>query len=171
MKSDEKKFPNSFIEKWCYKKTVNDKNFYRNIGILKIRNFLMNKEIIIILQNSKKKLKYKMGGMAHLNLIYNLILYLKPKSILETGVAFGWSTLVFSLSKPKTSELISIDLSYPTASSEKFVALALPYSQKKKLKLLRGIDSNFLKSFYVKNKRFDFIHYDSDKSYEGRKKL
>ena len=111
-----------------------------------------------------------MGGMAHLNLIYNLILYLKPKSILETGVAFGWSTLVFSLSKPKTSELISIDLSYPTASSEKFVALALPYSQKKKLKLLRGIDSNFLKLFYEKNKRFDFIHYDS-KSYEGRKKL
>ena len=90
-----------------------------------------------------------MGGMAHLNLIYNLILYLKPKSILETGVAFGWSTLVFSLSKPKTSELISIDLSYPTASSEKFVALALPYSQKK-LRLLRGIDSNFLKSFYEK---------------------
>ena len=24
-----------------------------------------------------------MGGMAHLNLIYNLILYLKPKSILK----------------------------------------------------------------------------------------
>ena len=132
-----KKFPKSFIEKWCYKKKVNDKNFYRNIGILKIRNFLMNKEIIIILQTQRKKLKYKMGGMAHLNLIYNLILYLKPKSILETGVAFGWSTLVFSLSKPKTSELISIDLSYPTASSEKFVALALPYSQKKKIKIIK----------------------------------
>ena len=42
--------------------------------------------------------------------------------------------------------------------------------KKKKLKLLRGIDSNFLKLFYEKNKRFDFIHYDSDKSYEGRKK-
>ena len=111
-----------------------------------------------------------MGGMAHLNLIYNLNKYLKPNKILETGVAFGWSTLVFILSKSKIASLISIDLSYPTASSENFVAMAVPNNLKKKYKLLRGIDNNFLKLFKYKKIYFDLIHYDSDKSYIGRKK-
>ena len=108
--------------------------------------------------------------MAHLNLIYNLNKHLKPIKILETGVAFGWSTLVFILSKNKKTSLTSIDLSYPTMSSYKYVAMAVPLNLKKKFKLCRGIDTNFLKLFNKDKKYFDFIHYDSDKSYIGRKK-
>ena len=33
-----------------------------------------------------------------------------------------------------------------------------------------GIDHDFLLSFKDQKIRFDFIHYDSDKSYEGRMK-
>ena len=98
-----------------------------------------------------------MGGMAHLNLIYNLNRYLKTNKILETGVAFGWSTLVFILSKSKNASLTSIDLSYPTASSENFVAMAIPNNLKTKYKLLRGIDNNFLKLFKIK--KFTLISY------------
>ena len=83
---------------------------------------------------------------------------------------FCWSTLVIILSKKKKSNLTSIDLSYPTKESEKLVGKALPYSFKNKYRLLMGIDHDFLLSFKDQKIRFDFIHYDSDKSYEGRMK-
>jgi len=159
------------ILRWCNKKRITENNFYRQLGIHKPRDFFIDKKSYYYSAKLKEsKLKYKMGGMAHLNLIYNLMLHFKPKTILETGVAFGWSTLVFYLSKKINSSVISVDLSYPTASSDKFVALALPSNIKKKINLLRGIDYNYLKSFNQNKKHFDFIHYDSDKSYEGRKK-
>ena len=83
-------------------------------------------------------MKYKMGGMAHLNLIYNLTKHFLPKNILETGVAFGWSTLVFMLSKNHNSNLTCIDLSYPTKSSNKLVGGALPANFKNKLNYMKG---------------------------------
>ena len=74
------------------------------------------------------------------------------------------------ISKSKHSELTSIDLSYPTKSSHKYVGMALPSNLKKKFKLFIGIDHDYIKNFEKENFFFDFIHYDSDKSYEGRKK-
>lgn len=165
------KFNKNFILEWCNRKIISEQNFYRRIGLKNSQNFFDDKKAYYLQAKLKeKKLKYKMGGMAHLNLIYNLNKHLVPKKILETGVAFGWSTLVFILSKSKQASLTSIDLSYPTISSHKFVAMAVPNNLKKKFKLLKGIDNNFL-NFFKKNKTFfDFIHYDSDKSYIGRKK-
>ena len=162
---------NNFILSWCKKKRISEKNFYKKIGLHSSFNFFeQQKSYYVLAKLKEKKLKYKMGGMAHLNLIYNLTKHLKPKKILETGVAFGWSTLVFILSKPKYSNLISIDLSYPTRASDKLVGMTLPTNFKNKFKLLRGIDYKYLKLFSKKKKYFDFIHYDSDKSYVGRKK-
>ncbi len=159
------------ISQWCKKKKINEKIFYKKLGLKKPKNFFLeNSSYYLSAKLKQKNLNYKMGGMAHLNLIYNLIKFYKPKKILETGVAFGWSTLVFILSKTKNSELISIDLSYPTKSSEKYVAKALPYNFKNKFKLMMGIDQDYLSLFKDKKKKFDFIHYDSDKSYDGRKK-
>jgi predicted O-methyltransferase YrrM len=159
------------ITEWCKKKKLSEKFFYKKLGLKKQKDFFIeNRSYYLSAKLKQKDLNYKMGGMAHLNLIYNLIKYYKPKKILETGVAFGWSTLVLILSKTKDSELTSIDLSYPAKSSEKFVAKALPYNFKNKYKLLMGIDHDYLNLFKDKKKKFDFIHYDSDKSYNGRKK-
>ena len=166
-----KSYDSKQLLKLCEKEKITDNIFYTKIKIFKPKNFFHDKKSYYISARSRERsLNYKMGGMAHLNLIYNLVKYLKPKDILETGVAFGWSTLVFILSKPKHSNLTSIDLSYPTKSSDKFVAMALPPNLKNEFKLLRGIDYNHLKFFNKKKKYFDFIHYDSDKSYDGRKK-
>lgn len=171
IKDSKEKYSKRFILKWCKNKTILDKNFYRKIGLRKPKNFFEDKKNFYLQAKSREKnLKYRMGGMAHLNLIYNLNKYLTPKKILETGVAFGWSTLVFILSKSRKTSLTSIDLSYPTASSEKMVGMAVPSNLKKNYKLLRGIDNNFLNLFKYKKIFFDFIHYDSDKSYIGRKK-
>lgn len=171
IKKNKEKFSKIFILKWCERKTISEDNFYRKINLKDFKNFFVDKKSFYLQAKLKERnLKYRMGGMAHLNLIYNLNKYLKPNKILETGVAFGWSTLVFILSKSKNASLTSIDLSYPTASSENFVAMAVPNNLKKKYKLLRGIDNNFLKLFKYKKIYFDLIHYDSDKSYIGRKK-
>lgn len=170
-RSDKSEYKNSFILKWCEKKKILEKNFYKKIGLMHHSNFFLEKKSYYLSAKLKEKnLKYKMGGMAHLNLIYNLTKHFTPNNILETGVAFGWSTLVFILSKPKYSNLISIDLSYPTMASDKLVGMALPSKFKNKFKLYRGIDHKYLKIFDDQKKYFDFIHYDSDKSYNGRKK-
>ena len=170
-KNSREKYTKDFVSEWCKKKIISEHNFYRKIGLKYSKNFFDDKKSYYLQARIKERnLKYKMGGMAHLNLIYNLNKHLMPKKILETGVAFGWSTLVFVLSKSNQASLTSIDLSYPTSSSDKFVALAVPSHLKKKFKLLKGIDNNFLKLFKQKNFSFDFIHYDSDKSYIGRKK-
>ena len=159
------------VNSWCYKKKILEKNFYMKIGFKKTENFFQKHRSFYLMAKLKEKnLVYKMGGMAHLNLIYNLIKCYNPKQILETGVAFGWSTLAIILSKSQKSNLISIDLSYPTKSSYKLVGMAIPSNLKKKFTLLSGIDYEYLYKFVINKKKFDFIHYDSDKSYLGRKK-
>lgn len=171
IRSNISKIKNDFILTWCERNKISEKEFYLKIHLKKPRNFFeKEKEYYNFAKLKQKKLNYKMGGMAHLNLIYNLILYLKPKKILETGVAFGWSTLVLILSKQKNSNLTSIDLSYPTKNSEKLVGGAIPSNLKNKFTLLMGIDNYYLKKFCKQKKTYDFIHYDSDKSYDGRKK-
>ena len=169
--SEKLNYDKNFIKEWCKKKKILDKVFYKKIGLNYYSNFFEEqKSYLLSAKIKEKKLKYKMGGMAHLNLIYNLNKHFLPKNILETGVAFGWSTLVFMVSKCKNSNLTCIDLSYPTKSSNKLVGGALPANLKKKLKLYEGVDFKYLKFLYKKKKFFDFIHYDSDKSYDGRKK-
>lgn len=164
-------YTKDFVSEWCKKKKISEENFYRKIGLKCSKNFFDDKKSYYLQARIKERnLKYKMGGKAHLNLLFNLVIYLKPKNILETGVAFGWSTLIFLLSKKKISKLTSIDLSYPTSSSDKYVAMALPSNLKNKLTLIRGIDYDYLNVLVRKKKFFDFIHYDSDKSYIGRKK-
>jgi len=165
------KIKNKYINSWCESKKISEENFYRKIGIKNHKNFFHEKKAFYNSAiNKQKKIGFKMGGMAHLNLIYNLTIHLKPKNILETGVAFGWSTLVFVLSKRNFSKLTSLDLDYPSMSSHKFVGRALPSNLRTKFKLLKGVDYKFLKNFSEEKKYFDFIHYDSDKSYDGRKK-
>ena len=142
-------YSNNFIEEWCKKKKILDKVFYKKIGLSYYSNFFEEKKSYFLSAKLKeKKLKYKMGGMAHLNLIYNLTKHFLPKNILETGVAFGWSTLVFMLSKNHNSNLTCIDLSYPTKSSNKLVGGALPANFKNKLTLYEGVDYKYLKFFY-----------------------
>ncbi len=124
-------------------------------------------------RTAKKKynlLGVKMGGMADLNLIYNITKKTKPQNILETGVAFGWSTLAFSLSKKKNSKIFSIDLPYPFKNSQNYIAKALPENLKKNIRFFFGIDTEILNQLFFKKKMFDIIHYDSDKSFEARKK-
>lgn len=157
-------------KKWIKENLISHKTFYK-INKIKYSNFFLKQKKYFI--QAKKKydlLAVKMGGMADLNLIYNITKKNKPQNILETGVAFGWSTLAFSLSKKKNTKIFSIDLPYPFKNSHNYIAKALPVNLKKNIRFFFGIDTEILNQLYYKKKKFDIIHYDSDKSFEARKK-
>jgi hypothetical protein len=58
-----------------------------------------------------KSCPIKMGGPGSLEIIYQLSEYSKARRVIETGVAYGWSSLVFllSLKNRNDSLLISTD--------------------------------------------------------------
>mgnify|MGYP001348129855 CR=1 FL=1 len=155
---------------WINKNVINHKKFYRIHNIRYKNFFLEQKRHYLAAKNKYKSLRIKMGGMADLNLLYNVTKKIEPNNILETGVAFGWSTLAFSLAKTKKTKISSVDLPYPFKNSHHYVAKALPNDFKKKIKFYFGIDTDILKKINLTNKKFDLIHYDSDKSFDGRKK-
>ena len=131
-------------------------------------------------QEIEKKIKLKLkdepdiilsGGI--LPLIYFLVLLNKPKNIFETGVAYGFSTEVIlsAIQKNQIGHLFSSDLPYyKIRSPKKIVGKIVSMDLKKNWTLdLRG-DHISLNNFLTYINKVDFLHYDSDKSYNGRKK-
>ncbi len=118
-----------------------------------------------------EKSPVKMGGEGALSLIYHLVKYYKPKNCLETGVAYGWSSLaiLLALDEIEGSNLISNDMPYVNENNEDFVGIVVPDTLKGKWTLQRLPD---IKGIPIALKKFggrlDFCHYDSDKSYTGR---
>lgn len=113
----------------------------------------------------------KMGGPGDLDLLYNAIIYLKPTNILETGVAYGWSSMAIlsAISHNKKGNLISIDMPYMHKNNEAFVGCIVPDYLKKDWTLIREADiTGIKKALNVFDSEIDLCHYDSDKSYLGR---
>lgn len=112
-----------------------------------------------------------MGGSGATSLIYHLIKHNRSENIIETGVAYGWSSLAILLAIkdiPK-AQLISNDMPYVNANNEDFVGVVVPNNLRIQWDLQRLPDVTgiplALKKF---NQSLDFVHYDSDKSYTGR---
>ena len=117
------------------------------------------------------KSSVKMGGPANIHLIYDCVILLKPKKIIETGVAYGWSSLAIlkALFKIGEGSLISVDMPYPRKKNEKDVGIIVPEYLKKNWTLLRKPDRPGIKdALKLANGIIDLCHYDSDKSWWGR---
>lgn len=146
-------------------------SFFKKEGI-KSLDFKKKKIYLDSLKKNKKIIK-NFGGEADLNLLYSVCnkFISKKTFILETGVALGWSSLVFLffLSK-RNGFLFSIDMPYVKKNNFNYVGSAVPNSLKDKWHLYKLPDFQGLKKIIKKNTKFDLIHYDSDKSYYGRKR-
>lgn len=110
------------------------------------------------------------SGPGNLDLIYHLAEFLQAERVVETGVAYGWSSLAFllSLSRRPRARLISTDLPYAFNQGESYVGCAVPPALRAQWQLVRGADRDVLPSALAQLKPIDLCHYDSDKSYEGR---
>jgi predicted O-methyltransferase YrrM len=111
----------------------------------------------------------KLGGGASLELIYGACELLSARTVVETGVAYGWSSLatLLSLSR-RDGTLYSVDMPYPRAGSARYVGWVVPERLRKQWRLFRYPDYVGLRKVLRLVDRIDLCHYDSDKSYEGR---
>ena len=78
----------------CKSKCIIKNDFYKFNRISNI----YNPDSIEFCKKNKIEEKFqnhKLGGAADLELIYNICNHIKPKLIIETGVAYGWSSVLF----------------------------------------------------------------------------
>ncbi len=111
----------------------------------------------------------KMGGAGALEMIYFACEYTQAKNVVETGVAYGWSSLAALLSlKKRGGTLYSSDMPYLAQDGDRYVGYVVPEDLKGLWKLFRFADRESLPKIFADNIIFDVVHYDSDKSYNGR---
>ena len=90
---------------------------------------------------------------------------------IETGVAYGWSSLAIldAMASNGDGRLISVDMPYPKMGNEDFVGIVVPDPLRSRWTLIRQPDRPGLeKAIDAFGGRIDFCHYDSDKSWFGR---
>lgn len=117
----------------------------------------------------QKSCLVKMGGAGDLELIFQLCEHIKARKIIETGVAYGWSSLTFLLSikDRENSLLISTDLPYSEETAP-YVGCVVPEYLREKWKIIKKPDREALPEALKVLPEIDMCYYDSDKTYEGR---
>ena len=140
----------------------------------------ISKEIFSIEKYANDKLSnlsVSLGGGGNFILLYFLIRKFKPKIVVETGVAAGWSSLAVLKAFQKNGEgkLYSSDFPYfRLENPEQYVGyLAKNEINKTDWYLdIRGDDLAIPEIFKrIGKNNIDLFHYDSDKSYSGRDKV
>lgn len=118
-----------------------------------------------------RKSAVAMGGPGDLSLLHAAVLLSGARLVVETGVAYGWSSLAIlsAIEKQGGGKLISVDMPYPKMGNEAFVGIVVPDRLQEGWTLVRKPDRNGLKkALQLAGGKIDLAHYDSDKSYYGR---
>jgi predicted O-methyltransferase YrrM len=113
-----------------------------------------------------------MGGPGDLDLLHAAVSASGARQIVETGVAYGWSSLAIlsSIQGRDGARLVSVDMPYPKMGNEDFVGIVVPDRLREPWTLIREPDRNGLrKALALVNGKIDLAHYDSDKSWWGRR--
>jgi predicted O-methyltransferase YrrM len=115
----------------------------------------------------------QLGGAGFYELLYFLTRLSRPKTIVETGVAFGFSSRAFLLALARngreTGRLYSSDFPYfRMADPERIIGCLVERELRQNWLLLIGSDRQNLKVIARDAPPIDLLHYDSDKSYSGR---
>lgn len=158
-------------EEWCQSLAISQEEIIKNV--LKVSDFKSIEtqfpEILSEAKNIEKNCPVKMGGAGALDLIYYITEFTNAKNVLETGVAYGWSSLAVLLSLQKREGILySSDMPYLGKDNDQYVGCVVPENLKKYWKLFRFADKESLPKIFKEKTNFDFVHYDSDKSYKGR---
>ncbi len=114
---------------------------------------------------------YELGGGGVYPFLYFITRYTKPNSIVETGVAAGFSSYAFLLGIKANGDgrLFSSDFPYfRLPNPEQYIGIIVEEELKKRWDLLIDGDTINLPIIISKISKIDIFHYDSDKSYSGR---
>jgi predicted O-methyltransferase YrrM len=157
---------------WCAERAVDTSTAYRKLTGEKNVPIRVNSLFFHQFENARKieeECPHKMGGAGDLDLLYWSAEYLGASRVIETGVAYGWSslTLLLSLSNRKGSMLISTDMPYQELNNDSYVGCVVPEYLRSMWQLLRVADYLGLPRALKAFSEIDMCHYDSDKSYDG----
>lgn len=114
----------------------------------------------------------EMGWPGDLDLIYASARRVAGRHFLETGVAYGWSSLAVlaAIADRDGARLISVDMPYPLRGNDAYVGAVVPDELRASWRLMArpdwpGLGAALRQFGHV----IDWCHYDSDKSYWGRR--
>lgn len=112
-----------------------------------------------------------LGGAGNLDLLYAICESQAATRVIETGVAFGWSSLaiLLSLQNRTGTRLFSVDLPYFKHRNDRWVGIVVPPHLREAWQLFRMADREGLPRALKAAGRIDLAHYDSDKSEAGRR--
>ena len=113
-----------------------------------------------------------MGGAGDFNLLYAGVRLSGARRVIETGVAYGWSSLAIlaALEGREGAKLVSVDMPYPKMNNEDYVGIVEPERLRSNWNLVRMPDRPGLRIAIARARgAIDLCHYDSDKSWWGRK--
>jgi hypothetical protein len=113
----------------------------------------------------------RMGGAAFLEGIYAVVRLARPQTVLETGVAHGYSSAVIlqAIADNRMGKLHSVDLPTFSPGAILHTGGAIPKHLRSESgwELTIGPDRQMIPPLLDRIGLIDFFHYDSDKSYAG----
>lgn len=158
-------------EKWCKSLAISEKDFIENVLKISFIPFekIFPQEFASALQ-AQAKAPVKMGGAGSLSVIYYINEYVSSQKSVETGVAYGWSSFAALASLVhRNGTLYSSDMPYILQDqSDNFVGCVIPEEYRDNWDLYRFADKESLPKIFAKTDVLDVVHYDSDKTYDGR---
>ncbi len=157
-------------EKWAAAQAVPVVQALEMTGFAGADNWVLPDTLLADAQKRAEKSGVEMGGPGDLELIHKAIGVSGAKRVIETGVAYGWSSLAALAALRETGgRLVSVDMPYPKAGNEEFVGIVVPDDWRDRWTLIRRPDRHGIKhAIAAFDGEIDLAHYDSDKSYVGR---
>ena len=155
---------------WASENALNQKDAIKKLFGIEMKSFVeLFPSELQLAKKTESECPIKMGGAGALELIFYACEFTKAQNVVETGVAYGWSSLVALLSLEKrNSTLYSSDMPYLSQDGDRYVGCIVPENLKSYWKLFRHADKESLPKIFGEVDSVDVVHYDSDKSYEGR---
>ncbi|MDJ0910844.1 MAG: class I SAM-dependent methyltransferase [Woeseiaceae bacterium] len=118
-----------------------------------------------------ERIEHNLGGGGAYPFLYFLTRYMAPDSVVETGVAAGFSSfsILSALDKNGNGKLFSSDFPYfRLPNPEQYIGIVVPEALKDRWELHIDGDEKNLPRILSNTDSVDIFHYDSDKSYSGR---
>ena len=130
--------------KWCEENKITKENALLQLGIKRPLEKLSDlfQEEYKYAYKAEKDCPVRMGGEGATDFLYQIVKHKNPLNILETGVAYGWSSLAILLATQNIdkAKLISNDMPYIKMNNDEYVGCIIPNHLKNKWELQRSAD-------------------------------
>ena len=172
-KNEQKEDTLAEAKQWCKENTISQKKALQLLTdsdkFEEIQDLFP--EEILYAKEKMENCPVKMGGEGATSFLYNLVKRTNSERIIETGVAYGWSSLavLLAIKEKERAKLLSNDMPYIKMNNEDYIGCIIPDTLKNNwiLQLLPDV-TGIPKAINYFDGEIDLCHYDSDKSYTGR---